>query len=77
MTWAYPHLKDDFDSAALVFNYSAKTGTFAPWGDGSTKDVTKTFEIAGTYCAPKESNKGEQNQKKLLIMTHGVGFDRR
>lgn len=77
MTWSYPPLKDDYDSAALVFNYSAKTGTFAPWGDGSSKDVTKTFEISGTYCAPAEGKKGGQNLKKLLIMTHGAGFDRR
>jgi hypothetical protein len=39
-----------------------------------TEIKTETFELSVTFCAPKQLG---PNSRKVLVATHGVGFDRR
>ena len=70
--WAYGHFRDSFDVAAYLFNASSNI-EFLPFGTDQPQDKTETFEVAATYCVPVNKTK----EKAALLLTHGVGFDRR
>ncbi|KAF2464114.1 alpha/beta-hydrolase [Lindgomyces ingoldianus] len=73
--WGLDHFNDNYDVAAFLFNNSRKDTftTFQPFS--GTKNVTKQFEVAATFCTPEEMKGGKE--KTVLVATHGLGYDRR
>ena len=74
LQWAQPRYKDNFEVAALLTRVATQPKYPLPAFSGS-KNVTKEFKIAGTFCKPKMSNAKKQNT--VFVATHGAGFDRR
>jgi len=66
--------KDDVDVAEYLFQAGRidSASTFNPVG--SFKNETITYSIAGTFCTPKSPG---AHSKTVLLMTHGLGYDRR
>jgi hypothetical protein len=73
--WVHPHFTDNHDLVAFSANVSRKGGLGADQPFGNTKNVTKTFEIASTFCKPAGKKNGHETT--VLVATHGLGFDRR
>jgi hypothetical protein len=72
--WTGPRFKDNHDVVGFLAALSRKGGLGADFPLGNTKNVTKTFDTAGTFCKPKGKN---VNETTVLVATHGLGFDRR
>ncbi|KAF2256696.1 alpha/beta-hydrolase [Trematosphaeria pertusa] len=73
--WVYPPLANDFDVAQALANISSKEPSTGYQPLSGVVNVTKTYEIAGTFCTPKEKKGGKETI--VLVATHGVGYDRR
>lgn len=74
LQWSEPLYKDNYEVASLLSKIAALGKVpFNPFN--GAEDVTKTFSIAGTFCKPKLLKEGKET--KVLVATHGAGFDRR
>jgi hypothetical protein len=69
--WTKPELHNNYEVTALLGSVALhpETPRFA-----LTDIETETFELSVTFCAPKQLG---PNSRKVLVATHGVGFDRR
>lgn len=74
-TSAFPPFKSNLDVVNFVFNLARRdTKTaFVPLSM-SQKNVTTSYNIAGTFCTPAYH---AGNQSTVILATHGLGFDRR
>jgi hypothetical protein len=72
--WNEKLYKNNYDVVSLLSKIAIQgKAPFAAFS--GAQDVTKTFQIAGTFCKPK----GQKARKEstVLVATHGAGFDRR
>lgn len=74
LQWDQPRYKDNYEVASLLTKVASQAKVPLPAFSGSA-NVTKEFQIAGTFCKPKSSNNAKQNT--VFVATHGAGFDRR
>lgn len=74
LQWSEPLYKNNYDVIKLLSKIAIQ-GKVPFSAFNGTQDVTKTFQVAGTFCKPKEL-KGEK-ESTVLVATHGAGFDRR
>ncbi|KAH9205469.1 Alpha/Beta hydrolase protein [Leptodontidium sp. 2 PMI_412] len=70
--WGLPTLDTDYDVTTFTANLSRWDAnvTFHPIS-GFSPQVTASYKIAGTFCAPAKGN-----SKTVLLASHGLGFDR-
>ncbi|KAJ4288172.1 hypothetical protein N0V90_012189 [Kalmusia sp. IMI 367209] len=74
LQWIQPPFNNNYDVVALLTNIATQAKVpFNPFS--GAKNVTKSYQLAGTFCKPKTQNNGKQNT--VLVATHGAGFDRR
>ncbi|KAF2187680.1 alpha/beta-hydrolase [Zopfia rhizophila CBS 207.26] len=73
--WGIDKFKDNYDVAAFLTNVARKDSSkvFNPFS--GTKNVTKKYEVSGTFCTPKVKKDGKETT--VLLATHGLGYDRR
>lgn len=74
LEFSQPHYKNNFELSALLAKIAIQGKVPFNAFSGSHNE-TKTFQIGGTFCKPKVSSGAKQN--KVLVATHGIGFDRR
>lgn len=72
--YSFPPFASNFDVASFLFNLSRKDYATAFHPLAGTVNVTKEYQVEGTFCTPKSKN-GKENT--VLLATHGVAFDRR
>lgn len=79
--YTYPKFRNNYDVAASLFNISqgfrqtpeAGSIGFNPFSQA--ENVTATYKLSATFCRPKVEKSGKE--KTILVMTHGLGYDRR
>lgn len=71
LIWAKP-FANNYDVVDFLTGTASRTG--GPNIFSAMKTQTATYEISATFCTPKNST---SNKKVVLLLTHGVNFDRR
>lgn len=72
--WVAPKWVDDFGLINFVSEASSRTDDGFPAPIGAPISQTASYKIGATFCTPVKST---ANSGKVLLATHGVGFDRR
>ncbi|PVI08011.1 alpha/beta-hydrolase [Periconia macrospinosa] len=75
LQWAVPPFKNNYDVVDLYSRMANRNPSEFITFTSSPKNVTKTYEIAATFCRPKKGTSG--NDTTVLVATHGAGFDKR
>lgn len=70
----FPPFTSNFDLAALLFNLSRKDSATVFQPIAGTVNITKEYEVEGTFCTPKVRNGREGI---VLLASAGATFDRR
>lgn len=76
LVYALPELKDDFDVAELGFQVARRDLATAVTPFNGTIERNGTYEISGTFCAPRHASP-DAREKTVLLASHGLHFDRR
>lgn len=68
-----PSFEDDYQLVDFITDLTSRdNSTFNPFT--GQKNQTKSYIISGTYCTPKGNS---DHKSTLLLLSHGLGFDRR
>ncbi|KAJ4345853.1 uncharacterized protein N0V89_011988 [Didymosphaeria variabile] len=74
LQWNQTIYKNNFEVVAVLAKI-AEQGKVPFSAFSGSKNVTMTFQTAGTFCKPKVLKDGKEDT--VLVATHGAGFDRR
>jgi len=67
-------LENDFDVDDYVLNITSRTADFGTIING-TETVTASYTIGATFCAPTSAT-ASSHKDTVLLLSHGLGFDR-
>ena len=73
--WIAPKWTDDFGFIDFASIATSRTDYITPPPIGAPVLETADYTIGATFCTPK--GKPNANAGKVLLATHGLGFDRR
>jgi hypothetical protein len=72
----FPLLQDQYQAVALLLQSTSRTPPPPTAAIGPPQNLTKTFQINLRYCPPSSSGT-DSKVGTLLLLTHGLGFDKR
>ena len=72
--WVGPKWNDDFGFIDFASVASSRTDAGFPLPFGAPVSQTAKYMIGATFCTPTHAGK---NSGKVLLASHGLGFDRR
>ena len=64
---------NNFDLTTFLVEATTRAGADYPAPVGAVYPVNGTYEIAASFCSPKEKN---GNEKTVILATHGIGIAR-
>ncbi|KAI9687994.1 MAG: hypothetical protein M1820_010356 [Bogoriella megaspora] len=73
--WGLPKFQDNYDVMSFLVNFSRKDSATAFHPISGYQNVTKTYEVAGTFCTPTSPKNGKE--KTVLLASHGIWYDGR
>ncbi len=73
--WVAPKWTDNFGFIDFLSVATSRTDAGFPPPIGAAVNETARYNIGATFCTP--TGKSNANAGKVLLATHGLGFDRR
>lgn len=73
--WVAPKWTDNFGFIDFASTATSRTDAGFPPPIGAPVNETARYDIGATFCTP--TGKANANAGKVLLATHGLGFDRR
>ena len=72
----FPPFTSQYEATEFLLQITSRTAPSADTVLSGPKNLSTTFKISARYCAPSEHGYGE-SADTVLVLTHGLGFDKR